>query len=414
MILPCRLLAGALACALGLAAPAQATAAADRPLTIDVNFPGGNIIVDRIEADDVRLRQDLRDTAGPWFYWQFRARQAAGRTVRFHFTGGRVLGPLGPAYSLDGGSTWRWLGSRRTNTDEPPPKDGFLFRFPTAVVEVRFCFAIPYVESDLRRFLCRYERSSALKEGVLCKTAGGRSVEVLYLGRLDGQADYRLAFTCRHHACESVASFALEGLMESVLAADETGRWFRKHVAVLVVPFVDKDGVEAGDQGKNRKPHDHNRDYRGAGIYPAVRAIKKLLPAWSGGRLDMTIDLHCPSINDNALQFIGNANQAVWQRTVALSQYLGASQAGPLRYHADGSGRVPFGRSWNQGDGLALASFAGWASGLPNIQVATSIEIPYSLIGREPVSAPAVRAFGHDLARAIRMYLERKPGETTP
>jgi hypothetical protein len=385
--------------------PALAASPTGSPLSIDGDFPAGNILVDRIEGDDAFIRQDLRDTEGWWFYWHFRVRQAGDRTIRFHFTNKSVFGPQGPAYSLDGGVTWLWLGSKRSNTDQPPPKDGFLFQFPTDAAEVRFCFAIPYVQSDLGRFLHGHGASAALKTGVLCKTAKGRSVEVLHLGRLDGHADYRLALTCRHHACESVASYVLEGLMEAVLAEDDTGRWFRQHAALVVVPFVDKDGVEAGDQGKNRKPHDHNRDYDGPSIYPTVAAIKKFLPEWSGGRLDMAIDLHCPYIHDNLIQFIGGRDQAIWQRTLALSRYLESCQTGPLRH--DAKRNMPFGVGWSQGTGLKSLTFAAWASGLPNIRIATTIEIPYSQVGQTPQSAAAARRLGGDLAVAIKTYLEK-------
>jgi len=385
--------------------PALAASPTGSPLSIDGDFPAGNILVDRIEGDDAFIRQDLRDTEGWWFYWHFRVRQAGDRTIRFHFTNKSVFGPQGPAYSLDGGVTWLWLGSKRSNTDQPPPKDGFLFQFPPEAGGVRFCFANPYLQSDLGRFLHGHGASAALKTGVLCKTAKGRSVEVLHLGRLDGHADYRLALTCRHHACESVASYVLEGLMEAVLAEDDTGRWFRQHAALVVVPFVDKDGVEAGDQGKNRKPHDHNRDYDGPSIYPTVAAIKKFLPEWSGGRLDMAIDLHCPYIHDNLIQFIGGRDQAIWQRTLALSRYLESCQTGPLRH--DAKRNMPFGVGWNQGTGLKSLTFAAWASGLPNIRIATTIEIPYSQVGQTPQSAAAARRLGGDLAVAIKTYLEK-------
>ena len=42
---------------------------------IDGDIPGGNIVVDAIDGDPaVLLHQDLRDTAGDWFYWHFRVR----------------------------------------------------------------------------------------------------------------------------------------------------------------------------------------------------------------------------------------------------------------------------------------------------------------------------------------------------
>jgi murein tripeptide amidase MpaA len=36
------------------------------------------------------------------------------------------------------------------------------------------------------------------------------------------------------------------------------GRLARERFRFLAVPFMDKDGVEDGDQGKNRRPRDHN------------------------------------------------------------------------------------------------------------------------------------------------------------
>ena len=66
-------------------------------LTVDADFPGGNIVVDRIEGDTVFLKPDLRDTSTWWFYWHFRVRAAAGRTIKFQFAGRSPIGTRGPA-----------------------------------------------------------------------------------------------------------------------------------------------------------------------------------------------------------------------------------------------------------------------------------------------------------------------------
>lgn len=50
-------------------------------LQIDADFPGGNVVVDGVAGDVVRLHPDLRDTEGNWFYWCCRVRGAAGRTL---------------------------------------------------------------------------------------------------------------------------------------------------------------------------------------------------------------------------------------------------------------------------------------------------------------------------------------------
>ena len=58
---------------------ATAESPAEAP-AIDGDFPGGNVVLERIEGDAVYLHQDQRDTPGFWFYWYFRVRGATGRT----------------------------------------------------------------------------------------------------------------------------------------------------------------------------------------------------------------------------------------------------------------------------------------------------------------------------------------------
>src|SRR5262245_53433028 len=171
-----------------------ACSADDKKPQVDADFPGGNIIVDRIDGDNVHLHPDLRDTAGDWFYWYFRVRGVQGRTLTFHFTKGNPIGVRGPAVSTDGGKSWRWLGAQAVRGAS------FHYAFPADAQEVRFCFAFPYVEQNLRAFLRRFEKDPHLKVETLCQTPRGRDVELLLLGRRDGHADHRVALTCRHHA----------------------------------------------------------------------------------------------------------------------------------------------------------------------------------------------------------------------
>ncbi len=70
----------------------------------------------------------------------------------------------------------------------------------------------------------------------------------------------------------------MEGLMEGALSNDAAGLWIQVNAEFLFVPMMDTDGVEDGDQGKNRAPFDHNRDYAGLSPrYPEVMALKELL-----------------------------------------------------------------------------------------------------------------------------------------
>jgi hypothetical protein len=152
---------------------------------IDCDFPGGNIVVDSIQGDTVLLHQDLRDTEGDWFYWYFRVRGAAGRTLHFQFDRGKdVIGLRGPAVSLDGGHSWRWLGAETARTTS------FSYAIPPDAEEVRFSVTIPYLESNLHEFLDHYHGNANLKVDTLCRTRKGRPVDLLHLGKLEGQPDY--------------------------------------------------------------------------------------------------------------------------------------------------------------------------------------------------------------------------------
>ena len=399
-------------CALGPSADRVAwagqrgTSQPDAPV-IDCDFPGGNLVVERIDGDEVYLHQDPRDTPGFWFYWCFRVRHAAGRTLTFHFTGGNVLGVRGPAVSTDAGRTWQWLGA------EGMEGASFVYEFPDDVEEVRFCLGIPYLEANLHEFLGRHQRNPSLKVEHHSTTKKGRKTERLRLGKLDGEPEHRVLLTARHHSCEMMASWALEGLMDAVLADTPDGRWLREHVEFLAVPFMDKDGVEDGDQGKNRKPHDHNRDYLGESIYPSVRALKELAPKWSRGRLRLAIDMHCPYIrgggdgpsSNERIFFVGNPSQETWERQQQFSRILQEVQTGPLVY--DPKHNLPWGEKWNTLKEARMCS--RWSASLPGVQIGTALEIPYANVAGTPVTAESARALGRDLARAIRGYLERNP-----
>ncbi len=374
-----------------------------RTLAIDADFPGGNIVLERIEGDDVYLHQDLRDTSGDWFWWYFRVRGAAGRTLTFHFTKSNVIGVRGPAVSKNGDDSWTWLG--REAVDDA----SFSYAFSEDVDDVRFCFAIPYVEANLSEFLGRHADDPNLDVRTLCHTRKGREVRRLHLGAFDRDPAHRVLITARHHCCESIASYALEGLIEATLADTDDGEWLREHVEFMMVPFVDRDGVEDGDQGKNRKPHDHNRDYEGKSIYPSVGALRQLAPQWSGGRLRVALDLHCPYIrgpHNEVIYMVGARSEAVWKQQQAFGEILEAACAGPLPYHA--SDNLPFGEGWNtEKNYTGGKSCSRWASELPGVRLASTIEIPYANVAGSPVTAESARAFGHDLARAIRRYLQQ-------
>ena len=192
-----------------------------------------------------------------------------------------------------------------------------------------------------------------------------------------------------------------------MVADDDLGDWCRQNVEILAVPFVDKDGVEDGDQGKNRRPRDHNRDYDGVSVHCETAALRRLVPDWAGGRLHAALDLHCPCLrgsSNESIYLVGQQSEEIWREQCRFGEILEALRSGPLPYHA--SDNLPFGVSWNTGKNRQQGKHSiGWASEQPGIRLATGIEIPYAIASGAEVNASSARALGRDLAAALRAYL---------
>lgn len=382
-------------------------AAAD--LTIDADYPGGNILVKSIEGDRVTLAPDLRDTEPWWFYWNFRVQGAEGRRLTFVFEGRNPIGVEGPAVSLDSGLSWKYLGSDEVD------EGSFRYTFSEDAKEVRFSFTIPYVQSNLDSFLQKYEKSPFLRVEELCTTKKERPVERLHVGNLKGNPTHRILVTARHHACEAIANFTMEGLIEAMLADTEDGYWFSRNVEMLAIPFMDKDGVEDGDQGKLRLPRDHNRDYVGVSVHRETAALRTFAPNWSNKKLTVAIDLHCPHIrgkHNEDIYLVGNHREHIWKEEQRFGDLLeAANQSGLLPYSVEDN--MPNGKGWNVSATFSAGlSFDGWASELDGIDLATTFEIPYAAAGGIIMTPERARSFGHSLAKAIRGYLEEKAEET--
>jgi hypothetical protein len=172
---------------------ASSTLAADP--TISADFPGGNIVVEKIDGDRITLRPDLRDTRGDWFYWSFRIRNAAGRALTFVFSKGQPVGVRGPAMSTDDRKTWRWLGQ-----PERPSTTAFTYTCAQDENDVYFGVGMTYTQQDLDAFLRPLADDPSIRREILCQSNKKRPVEMLRVGKLEGEPKFRVLLTARHHA----------------------------------------------------------------------------------------------------------------------------------------------------------------------------------------------------------------------
>ena len=80
-------------------------------------------------------------------------------------------------------------------------------------------------------------------------------------------------------------------------------------------------------------------------------------------------------------------------------------QTGPLVYRSKNN--LPFGQGWNnKANYTAGKPFSHWAAELPGVRAATTIEVAYANAEGKTVTDDSARALGHDLARALRKYLQ--------
>ncbi|MFA6928932.1 MAG: hypothetical protein WCT05_01295 [Lentisphaeria bacterium] len=380
---------------------------------IDKSFPGGNITVEQLGEQELLLNPELRDTEGNWFYWSCRIRGVAGKHLRFRVEipaqrDYPTLSCLGPAVCSSGGQ-WHW------NPLALNSPTSFEYQFADDENEVCFSNTIPYTESNWRQFLQEYQ----LQDAELCRSRAGRQVEKLELQR--GQGQNQFIITARHHCCETMANFVLEGMLLELLQ-----NW--PDFALLMLPFMDKDGCEDGDQGKNRRPYDHNRDYRPEGsIYPSVQALREYVPRWlrPGARL-FAFDAHCPMLAGNQYpHWTETANPLLRSRQHRYAQCLQTVQTAGFGFHA--ATGTPYGVG-NNAESRPTA--CNWFATLPGIEFPFTVETPYALCGSQcgvydyvtgkphSVAAPGVsphgqivlpesaRNWGRDLIRAVQHYLE--------
>ncbi|QDU92716.1 M14 family zinc carboxypeptidase [Lignipirellula cremea] len=272
-------------------------ARADAQVAINTDFPGGNVLVEKVEGDTISIAPDLRGGRN-WFYWYFEAEAAKPGRVTFLFpaSAGAQIGVNGPAVSLDGGQSWDWLGTKEVrfqDTRASTPADSFSYTFTAANPKVRFSVGIPYLPANLDAFVERIGKNPHLHREGLAKTRNGTPVDVWRIGQ-PGPGVTPVLVSARHHACEAMASYVLEGFLEEALSDSQAAQAFRKKYLLYAVPIVDIDGVAAGDQGKWRSPHDHNRDYGQPVMrYPEVIAITELAKAVG---VEIALDFHCPTL----------------------------------------------------------------------------------------------------------------------
>jgi hypothetical protein len=162
--------------------------------------------------------------------------------------------------------------------------------------------------------------------------------------------------------------------------------------------------VENGDQGKNRRPHDHARDYGDNPAYPEVKAIMELA---AREQPEVIMDVHCPWLRggdtNETIYIVGVEPHDAQKRIDRFSAILEPESRSGISYYQ--SDNVPFGSLWNTRDNYTQGkTLAKWACELPWKPLSASMEIPYANAGELTLTPELWREFGKSLWRATRKY----------
>jgi len=344
---------------------------------IHTNFTGGNISIKEIRETDVYLENELRDTMGDWFYWAFAVEGAQGQEITFHFQKNR-LGYWGPAVSHDL-KNWHWLNQCEGDT--------FTYRFGENEDKVYFAHHMLY---HPERFM-GFAEKMGMKVDELCVSRKGRSVSCLHLG----EGSKTILLTARHHACESTGNYVLEGVLEELAAG------LSEDVRILCVPFMDYDGVVDGDQGKSRAPHDHNRDYTDAPIYPEVAAVKAYAEQ-NGCRF--AFDFHAPwhkGGENDWIYIVRNRADKTAEYDDFAKLLEGEITEASMQYKMEND--HPANTGWNQ----PSPNFAFTMHSRPECALAFSLENTYFGEVDNKVSCERLVELGRCFARTVKKYISR-------
>ena len=368
-------------------------------IRISSDFPGGNIVVNKISSDTVWLEPDLSFTEGKWFYWYFKISNISGKRITFKFSHNNLFTKYGPGYSMNNDQTWKWYGENRVENNS------FSFSFSEQDTIAYFSVAFPYTEKNLYEFLSNLHNKDFLKVDTLCLSPQNRIIEKIVIPPLINKPTFKVLITARHHACEMMANYVVEGIIESILNEKDLG-YLKENVEFLFIPFMDKDGVENGEQGKNRIPRDHNRDYVNKSIHSSIAELRKIAPDWSEGKVKIALDIHCPWIKgkgNEIIYLVGNSDSIMEKKQIVFSKLLEKNSVGEIKlYHKD---FLPFGIDWNTNNNYTKGmSFSKWASTLKDISLASTIEFPYSNVSGIQVSKDGARIFGKAIAYSIKDY----------
>ena len=140
----------------------------------------------------------------------------------------------------------------------------------------------PYRLSDLEKWLESIRTNPSVEITPIGKTAEGRALEIVRVGRPD--APYRVFLRARAHAWEPGGNWVVQGLVNRLLKDDAEAKKDLAMYCVYVMPMANKDGVARGRTRFNLRGKDLNRNWDKPAD-PVLAPENHALEAWLEGMI---------------------------------------------------------------------------------------------------------------------------------
>ncbi len=285
-------------CGATLAAEPDASRCESSQFSIDTNFEAGALDKCKARSDgsfDITIRQEDRKVVvdQPWFAFRITSKSSGELKLRLHFP--EAYARYWPKLSGDG-ETWT--------------------RVPEAAVDVSKSKKEMQITIDVeagQSWIAAQELlTSQWYDEWLATLADHKEIKTAVIGQsIDGRA-IKLAKTAnkpevvlligRQHPAEVPGAMAMRDFVDVVMDDTELARQFRQRFCVLIVPFLNPDGVANGHWRHNSGQTDLNRDW-GVFKQPETRAVAALLSGLDKLEMEprLMLDFHATKFTDTLL-----------------------------------------------------------------------------------------------------------------
>ena len=194
------------------------------------------------------------------FHFRLHAKPGSVQTLEFKnleniYNGrpGSVANELKTAVVSSDGSKWQPIPLERL----PGDRVRLTLTMPGSALYV--ARTEPYRLSDLAKWLAKIEQDPRVEITQIGKTAEGRPLEIVRIGR--PEAPYRVFLRARAHAWEAGGNWVVQGLANRLLQDDVEAKKYLATYCVYVMPMANKDAVARGRTRFNSRGKDLNRDW---------------------------------------------------------------------------------------------------------------------------------------------------------